>query len=80
MKRSMLLFVAVSAMASTGAFAQDAAALAKSKQCGWKGSTNKTKKLPNPPVGTDQKKDIEVDVIPTPQEIDTLAKTLGGKK
>jgi hypothetical protein len=55
------------------------AALA-SKQCGWKGSTNKTKKLPNPPVGTDQKKDIEVDVIPTPQEIDTLAKTLGGKK
>ena len=33
MKRSMLLFVAVSAMASTGAFAQDAAALAKSKNC-----------------------------------------------
>jgi len=33
MKRSMLLFVAVSALASTGAFAQDAAALAKSKNC-----------------------------------------------
>jgi len=33
MKRSMMLFVAVSAMASTGAFAQDAAALAKSKNC-----------------------------------------------
>jgi hypothetical protein len=56
------------------------AALAKSKQCGWKGSTKPTKKLPMPPVGSDQKKDIEVDVIPTPQEIDTLAKTLGGKK
>jgi hypothetical protein len=56
------------------------AALAKSKQCGWKGSTNKTKKMPMPPVGTDKKTDIDVDVIPTPQEIDTLAKTLGGKK
>ena len=33
MKRSMMLFVAVSALASTGAFAQDAAALAKSKNC-----------------------------------------------
>jgi cytochrome c len=33
MKRSMMLFVAASALASTGAFAQDAAALAKSKNC-----------------------------------------------
>ena len=58
------------------------AALAKSKQCGWKGSTNQTKKMPMPPApGTNDKKtDIDVDVIPTPQEIDTLAKTLGGKK
>jgi cytochrome c len=33
MKRTMMLFAAVSALASTGAFAQDAAALAKSKNC-----------------------------------------------
>jgi cytochrome c len=33
MKRALMLFVAVSAMASTGAFAQDAAALAKAKNC-----------------------------------------------
>jgi hypothetical protein len=58
------------------------AALARSKQCGWKGSTNKTKKMPMPPVGGPQKPtdNIDVDVIPTPQEIDGLAKTLGGKK
>ena len=33
MKRTMMLFAAVSALASTGAFAQDAAALAKAKNC-----------------------------------------------
>lgn len=33
MKRSLMLFVAVSALASTSAFAQDAAALAKAKNC-----------------------------------------------
>lgn len=33
MKRSLMLFVAVAAVASTGAFAQDAATLAKSKNC-----------------------------------------------
>jgi cytochrome c len=31
MKRTVMLFAAVSALASAGAFAQDAAALAKSK-------------------------------------------------
>jgi len=33
MKRSLMLCVALSALASSGAFAQDAAALAKSKNC-----------------------------------------------
>jgi cytochrome c len=33
MKRTVMLFAAISALASTGAFAQDAAALAKSKNC-----------------------------------------------
>jgi cytochrome c len=33
MKRSLMLLMAVSALASTSAFAQDAAALAKSKNC-----------------------------------------------
>jgi cytochrome c len=33
MKRSLMLLMAVSALASTGAFAQDASALAKSKNC-----------------------------------------------
>jgi cytochrome c len=33
MKRTVMLFAAVSALASAGAFAQDAAALAKSKNC-----------------------------------------------
>src|SRR5438067_12239408 len=33
MKQSLMLLVAVSALASTSAFAQDAAALAKSKNC-----------------------------------------------
>jgi hypothetical protein len=56
------------------------AKLAKSKQCGWKGSTSKTKKMPMPQPGNQKPTDIDVDVIPTPQEIDTLAKTLGGKK
>ena len=58
------------------------AALAKSKKCGWKGSTNPTKKMPMPPApGTkDKEPDLDVDVIPTPQEIDTLAKELGRKK
>ena len=56
------------------------AKLAKSKQCGWKGSTNKTKKMPMPQGPGQKPTDIDVDVIPTPQEIDTLAKTLGGKK
>ena len=51
-----------------------------SKKCGWKGSTNKTKKMPLPPSGNDKRTDTDVDVIPTPQEIDGLAKTLGGKK
>jgi hypothetical protein len=53
---------------------------AVSKSCGWKGSTNKTKKMPMPPSGSDKRTETDVDVIPTPQEIDTLAKTLGGKK
>jgi len=55
------------------------AALAKSKQCGWKGSTNKTKKMPMPQGGGQKPTDIDVDVVPTPQWIDGLAKTLGGK-
>jgi cytochrome c len=33
MKRTVMLFAAVSALVSTGAFAQDAAALAKAKNC-----------------------------------------------
>lgn len=33
MKRSLMLFVAVAAVASSSAFAQDAAALAKAKNC-----------------------------------------------
>lgn len=53
---------------------------ALSRNCGWKGSSNKTKKMPMPPAGKGKPTDIDVDVIPTPQQIDTLAKTLGGKK
>jgi hypothetical protein len=53
---------------------------ALAKKCGWKGTTAK-KKQPIPQVPTDQRKDIEEDVIPTPQELDALAGTLaGGKK
>ncbi len=54
------------------------AALAKT--CGWKGTTRKTKqKIPQVP--TDERKDIEEEVIPTPKELDELAGTLtGGKK
>lgn len=53
---------------------------ALAKKCGWKGTTRKQKQ-PIPQVPTDDRKDIEEDVIPTPQELDALAGTLaGGKK
>lgn len=53
---------------------------ALARKCGWKGSTSKTKKKPLPKVPTDDRKELEEDVVPTPQELEALAKTLGGGK